>query len=66
MPVHCPFCHTAFDAPDSWCPHFIGTHDDLTLDDYKDFISGDFPAQTVTDENDLLFYFMERNVDDSD
>jgi hypothetical protein len=63
MPVTCPFCQTEFNSPDAWCPHFIGTQADLTLDDYKDFISGEFPAQTVADEDELPFYFMVRNPD---
>lgn len=66
MTVSCPFCETVFDNPDSWCPHFLGTQADLTLDDYKDFISGDFPADTVTDEDDNPFYFMCRTLENDD
>ena len=60
MPVACPFCNTLFDNPEAWCQHFIGTQADLTLDDYKDFISGDWPAEVVTDEEDVPFYFLQR------
>lgn len=63
MSVQCPFCQTAFDNPDAWCPHFIGTQHDLTLDDYKDFISGEWPGEVVTDEDDVPFYFMKRTED---
>jgi hypothetical protein len=58
--ILCPFCSIDFSAPDAWCPHFLGTHDDMTLDDYKDFISGEWPAETIADENDLPYYFMKR------
>lgn len=62
-PVACPFCGAEFATPDDWCPHFIGTQADLTLDDYKDFISGEFPAETVADEEGQPFYFMKRTAD---
>jgi len=64
MSVECPFCHTVFDSPEAWCPHFIGTQSDLTLDDYKDFISGEYPAETITDEDEIPFYFLERTPSD--
>ncbi len=63
-PVVCPFCGTAFDAPDAWCPHFIGTQADLTLDDHKDFLSGEFPAETAADEEGTPYYFLNRNPED--
>lgn len=66
MPVKCPFCDVAFDNPDAWCPHFIGTQADLTLDDYKDFISEEWPAEVVTDEDELPFYFLKRTDDTED
>ena len=62
--VTCPFCATVFDTPEAWCPHFIGTQDDLTLDDYKDFISGEFPAETVADDEGTPHYFMQRVQED--
>lgn len=64
MAVECPFCKTVFDNPDAWCPHFIGTQADLTLDDYKDFISGEWPAEMVSDEDDVPFYFLKRTEDE--
>ena len=64
MPVKCPFCDVAFDNPDAWCPHFIGTQADLTLDDYKDFISGEWPAEVVADEDDEPFYFLKRTEEE--
>lgn len=60
MSVHCPFCQVAFDTADAWCPHFIGTQADLTLDDYKDFISGEWPAEVASDEDETPFYFLQR------
>lgn len=61
MAVVCPFCKITFDNEDAWCPHFIGTQPDLTLDDYKDFISGEWPAQVVADDDDdTPFYFLQR------
>lgn len=66
MPVRCPFCETPFDSPDAWCPHFIGTQADLTLDDYHDFISGEYPAESVADEEGELYYFMMRNPEEEE
>lgn len=62
MSLRCPFCDTQFQEPDDWCPHWLGAQADLTLDDYKDFISGEFPAQTVADEDGTLYYFMVRDM----
>jgi hypothetical protein len=62
--VTCPFCDITFDTPEAWCPHFLGTQDDLTLDDYKDFISGEWPAETVPDEEGTPYYFMQREQSD--
>lgn len=61
MTIACPFCQTAFQSPDDWCPHFIGLQGDLTLDDYKDFISGEYPAETVGDDDGNAWYFMNRD-----
>ena len=61
--VTCPFCGTAFTQPDDWCPHLLGSHADLTLDDNKDFLSGEFPAEIVADEDGNPFYFMKREQD---
>lgn len=60
MSVECPFCQVLFDNPEAWCPHFIGTQSDLTLDDYKDFISGEWPSEVVADEDETPFYFLQR------
>lgn len=58
--VACPFCGVEFREPGDWCPHYIGLQEDLTLDDYKDFISGEYPAETVPDEEGNAHYFLKR------
>lgn len=60
MGVECPFCGQPFEQPGDWCPHFIGLQADLTLDDYKDFLSGEFPAETADDGQGNVFYFLNR------
>ena len=60
MTVKCPFCDAAFGSVEDWCPHFIGFQADLTLDDYKDFISGQYPAETADDGEGSLYYFLDR------
>lgn len=64
-PVRCPFCDTEFATPDAWCPHYLGVQADLTLDDYHDFISGEYPAETVEDEEGNAVYFMKRLIEDN-
>lgn len=62
--IVCPFCKTPFDSADAWCPHFIGLQHDLTLDDYKDFISGEYPAETLADSDGNTYYFLKRTMDE--
>jgi hypothetical protein len=61
--IVCPFCSAVFASPEDWCPHFLGTQSDLTLDDYKDFISGRYQAETVADEEGIPYYFMVRETE---
>jgi hypothetical protein len=59
--VTCPFCGTVFARHDDWCPHLLGSQADLTLDDHKDFLSGEFPAEEVADEEGTPYYFLDRS-----
>ena len=64
--VVCPFCGTTFVAADSWCPHLLGPQADLTLDDYHDFISGEYAAKTMEDADGEPWYFMVRDNQEKD
>lgn len=66
MSVRCPFCGEVFDNPDAWCPHYVGTHAELTLDDHKDILSGEFPAEVVEDDEGVAYHFILRTGDDDD